>query len=554
MRIKKQETWGTRLGLVFAMAGFAVGFGNFLRFPVQAVQNGGGAFIIPYLVSFVLIGLPVLLSEWALGRYGGQLGDHSTPFMMQRLNKRPYWKYIGVFGLFTNIIIASYYTYLESWTLYYAMESLMGSFTNQSQDFIIHFFNQYIDLSSYNLFPFESIIVFIFVLALNIYFLSRGLQKGVEFIAKWGVPLLIIFGFFLAFKAITLQKGDFGALNSGFEGLNFLWTPDYSSITDPKVWLAAAGQIFFTIGIGWGTIQCYASYLKANEDIALNAMTAGWTNEFVEVVLGAAIIIPLSIGFLGVDKLAEITGLGGLSLGFKVMPFLFGHFSPVLSALSGFFWFALLFIAGITSSLAMGSPFVSFVQTNFNFSKNKASLTYGIIIFVLAIPSILFFKQGVLDEFDYWGGTFSLFFFAMMEIILLSWLMPKNWIWQQINKGADIKIPRFFKPVIRYITPSILILIFFSAFIKPKNNDWKNAFVQLKTQQVWPLDNSSIIKYAYNAALWEKYKSADESEKNKIKKQIYLLWFSKLLIVLTFVLLSLMVKKASKSINFTKNE
>ncbi len=540
----EKESWGTRIGLVFAMAGFAVGFGNFLRFPVQAVQNGGGAFIIPYLVSFVVIGLPVLLAEWALGRYGGQKGFHSTPFMMQSLHKWQGWKYIGVFGIFTNIIIASYYTYLESWTLYYAIESLTGVFNHQSQDAIIQFFNRFVNFQSSQIMPYEAGFIFILVMAINIYFLSRGLQKGVEFVAKWGVPLLIIFGIFLAVKAVTLDKGEFGAINSGLEGLNFLWTPDFTTISDPKVWLAAAGQIFFTIGIGWGTVQCYASFLKENEDIALNSMAAGWTNEFVEVVLGAAILIPLSVGFLGIDKLAEITGLGGLSLGFKVMPYLFGHFSPLLSALSGFFWFSLLFIAGITSSLAMGSPFVSFMQSNFQWGKNKAAILYGIITLVLGIPSVLFFNQGVLDEFDYWGGTFSLFFFAMMEIILLAWLMPKDWLWKEINRGAQIKLPVFFRRTIRYITPTLLIFIFLAAMIKPRDNDWNTAFKQLKNEYNWPLDNTSIIKYSYNAALWQEYESAHPEQKTQIKQRIYLSWMSKILILVTFIALSLMVRKA----------
>ncbi len=542
----KKDSWGSRIGLIFAMAGFAVGFGNFLRFPVQAIQNGGGAFIIPYLISFLIVGLPMLLSEWALGRHGGQKGFHSTPFMMQSLHKWRGWKYVGVFGIFTNIIIAAYYTYLESWTLYYAIHSILGTFYHLPQGQIFHFFDNYISLHSSTLFPGEAWIIFVLLLSLNIYFLSRGLQKGVELVAKWGVPLLIIFGIFLAIKVLSMETGDYGAISSGLAGLNFLWTPDYSSILNPKVWLAAAGQIFFTIGIGWGTVQCYASFLKENDDIALNSMAAGWTNEFVEVVLGASIIIPLSISFLGIDKLTEIIGLGGLSLGFKVMPFLFGHFAPALSALSGFLWFALLFIAGITSSLAMGSPFVSFMQANFTWPKNKAAIVYGIFTFLLSIPSVLYFKEGVLDEFDFWGGTFSLFLFAMLEIILLAWLTPKNWLWTEINKGSDIRLPRIFKPIIQYITPSLLILIFISALIKPKDNDWQAAFSQLKEHKTWTLDNSSIIKYSYNAGLWEKYHQATPKGKPEIKHRIYLLWFSKFLILATFIGLSLLVSKAAR--------
>ena len=119
-----KESWGTRVGLILAMAGNAVGLGNFLRFPVQAVQNGGGAFIIPYLVCFLIMGIPLLWIEWSMGRYGGRWQNHSTPFILDNMTKRRFWKYFGVFGIFTNIAVAAYYCYIESWTLAYVFHSL----------------------------------------------------------------------------------------------------------------------------------------------------------------------------------------------------------------------------------------------------------------------------------------------------------------------------------------------------------------------------------------------------------------------------------------------
>jgi polyribonucleotide nucleotidyltransferase len=133
-KIQAKEAWGTRLGLILAMAGNAVGLGNFLRFPIQAIQNGGGAFIIPYLVSFVLLGIPLMLVEWSTGRYAGLRGHHSSPFVLQSLDKRPYWKYIGVIGLFSNIVIASYYCYIESWTLSYVYHSIIRTFDGDMPD------------------------------------------------------------------------------------------------------------------------------------------------------------------------------------------------------------------------------------------------------------------------------------------------------------------------------------------------------------------------------------------------------------------------------------
>jgi NSS family neurotransmitter:Na+ symporter len=120
----KNESWGSRIGLILAMAGNAVGLGNFLRFPVQAVQNGGGAFIIPYLICFLLLGIPQLFTEWSIGRYGGKMGNHSTPYILDSMSKKAIWKYVGIFGIFTNLAVVTYYTYIESWTLMIFYSSL----------------------------------------------------------------------------------------------------------------------------------------------------------------------------------------------------------------------------------------------------------------------------------------------------------------------------------------------------------------------------------------------------------------------------------------------
>ena len=170
----KQQAWGTRVGLILAMAGNAVGFGNFLRFPVQAIQNGGGAFIIPYLVSFLLMGIPLLFIEWSIGRYGGQFGNHSTPFMMNSMDKRRMWKYVGVFGIFSNLGIAAYYCYLESWTMSYVVHSAIGTFNGLSQDGVVKVFNDYVTVNTTTLIPYESIIFFVLCIALNIWILSKG--------------------------------------------------------------------------------------------------------------------------------------------------------------------------------------------------------------------------------------------------------------------------------------------------------------------------------------------------------------------------------------------
>jgi len=545
LRANGHQSW-TRLGLILAMAGNAVGFGNFLRFPVQAIQNGGGAFIIPYLACFILMGIPLLLVEWSTGRYGGKYGNHSTPFILNSLNKKSIWKYIGVFGIFSNIGIASYYCFIESWTLAYVFHSIIGTFKGLSQLEVEQVFNDYVSLSQNTLIPYEAIVFYVLCLALNVFILSRGL-KGIEKVARIGMPMLIGFGVILAVKAVTLKSGINGAVYDGSTGLNFLWTPEYESIWSPKVWLAAAGQIFFTLSVGMGSIQCYSSFVHSRDDIALNSMSAGWMNEFVEVVIGAAVIIPIAVGYFGIDRVKELANLGGLALGFKVLPYLFSQWGPVLSTAAGIMWFLLLFFAGITSSLAMGKPCVSFLQDEFKWSDKKASLTVGLAILLLGMPTVFFFNQGVFDQYDYWTGTVSLFVFAMAEIILFSWVFGAERGWKEINRGADIRISVIFKYLIKYVTPVILILVFVGALVSPDANDWPEAFRSLFSGNGWPLDNGSVIRQITGADIKQQIDMAVIPEEREALQYKYrLVTGTKLMLLAVFCGISYLVYIASQ--------
>ena len=540
-----KQAWGTRVGLVLAMAGNAVGFGNFLRFPVQAIQNGGGAFIIPYLVSFVMLGLPLLFIEWSIGRYGGSHGFHSTPFMMQSMDRRRLWKYVGVFGIFSNIGIASYYCYMESWTLAYIFHSVIGTFNGMDQHQVVQLFNDYVSLDKATLIPFEPIVFFLICLGINVYILSKGLSGGVEKVAKIGVPLLLVFGLLLAIRAVTLKAGTAGAINDSSVGLNFLWTPDFDTIYNPKVWFAAASQIFFTLSLGMGSIQAYASYLRKKDDIALNAMSAGWMNEFVEVVLGAAIIIPIAVGYLGVSKVQELAGLGGLGLGFKTIPYLFSQWGPLMATFAGVFWFGLLFFAGITSSLAMGTPVQGFLEDEFKWSRKKTALAFGLIILIIGMPTVLFFNQGVFDEYDYWTGSFALFVFAACEAILFAWFFGIKKGWKEINTGADIKVSRIFRFLIAYVTPVLLIIVFLGAVFTPVGNDWIAAFQGLSDGQGWAFDHESLVGKLMNNGLKEQIAATtDPAVIADLKYKLLLSNLSRLLLLAVFIGIALVVRKA----------
>jgi SNF family Na+-dependent transporter len=426
------------------------------------------------------------------------MGNHSTPFIFDSMGKGKLWKYFGVFGIFTNIAIVSYYCYIESWTLAYLYHSIAGTFNGMSQAQVAQFFSDYVDVrKSTSGLPGEAVIFYVVCLVINIYILSRGLSGGVEKAARIGMPLLLLFGAGLAVVGLTMgtSQGYAGCTDCDSSlGLNYLWMPDYSSIWSFKVWLAAAGQIFFTLSVGMGTIHCYAAYVRHKDDIALNAMTAGWMNTFVEVVLGASVVIPISVGFLGLDWALENAGF---AMGFQTMPYLFSQWGlsagQVVAVLAAIAWFGLLFFAGITSSLAMGTPWMGFMQDEFRWSRHKAAWTFGLVTLAAGLPTVFFFQEGVFDEYDFWGGTVSLVLFALGEIIIFSWIFGINRSWEELRSGADMRVPDFYKFITKYITPIFILLVFVGALITPKDNNWSGL---LKGE--FELSESSIIGKVLN--------------------------------------------------------
>ena len=532
-----KERWGSRVGLVLAMAGNAVGLGNFLRFPVQAVNNGGGAFIIPYLVSFLLMGIPLLWIEWSMGRFGGKHGNHSTPYILDSMAKNRLWKYFGVFGIWTNLAVAAYYCYIESWTMSYVFHSIGRTFEGMSQLQVANFFIDYVNVTTSTTgIPFEAVVFYVACLGLNTWILSKGLAGGVERTAKIGMPILILFGLLLAIRGVTL--GTSGATPAhpdanALAGLDFLWNPQFDSLSNPKVWLAAAGQIFFTLSVGMGTIHCYAAYVKERDDVALNAMSAGWMNEFVEVVLGSCIVIPIAAGYLGLDWVKQNAGFG---MAFQTMPFLFQNWGPFLAAVAGVFWFGLLFFAGITSSLAMGTPWMGFMQDEFGMTRERSAWSFGTLVLILGLPTVFFYNYGVFGEYDYWAGTVSLVIFALAESIIFAWIYGIDKGWNELTTGADMKVPDFYKFIIKYITPVFLFFVFVGSVFSPKNGEWQVAFSNLLSGRGWDLDNGSLIKQVMNSGLKEQILNAtDPNQLAQLQDQLFFVSGARILLVVVFL-------------------
>ncbi|MBN1687746.1 MAG: sodium-dependent transporter [Candidatus Omnitrophica bacterium] len=458
---RDRERWKTKLGVVMAMSANAVGLGNFLRFPVQCAANGGGAFMIPYFIAFLLLGIPLMWIEWGIGRFGGKYGHGTTPGMFHYLWNHPVAKYVGAIGVAIPFALVLYYTYIVSWTLAYSIFSIVGSYFGiETYEGMVSFLSAYQGKVS-NVYFRDIGTAYIFygiTLGLMVWILSRGISKGIEMLANAAIPLIILFGIILVARVVTLGTPDpsFPERNV-LNGFGYLWNPDLKMLTQSKVWLAATGQIFFTLSVGFGAIQTYASYLKEKDDVVLSGLGTSSTNGFAEVILGGSIAIPVTVAFFGLTRTQDIAASGAFDLGFFAMPIIFQKM--LFGQIFGAIWFFLLFLAGITSSVAMAQPLMAFLQEEFKIVRKKAALIVGAFIFFLSQPVILFLKHGFLNEMDFWIGTLGLVVFAIIEVILFLWVFgPKN-AWKEIIAGADIKLPRFFFPIMRYVTPVYLFIL-----------------------------------------------------------------------------------------------
>jgi SNF family Na+-dependent transporter len=460
----QREAWGSRIGLIMAAAGNAVGIGNLLRFPGQAGQHGGGAFMIAYVACLLVFGLPMMWVAWTIGRIGGRHGHGSTPGMFDRMWSSPVAKYLGVLGLVLPLVFVLYYTYIESWCLGYAWFSFTGDFLNTAErtvDLRVYFDEFLGNVPTHAYFPgVNTALNFLLVtLVLNVFVLYRGVSHGIELLAKVAMPLLGLFCLILAVRIFTLGEAP-GVRGSAWDGLNFLWTPEFSKLMTPAVWIAAAGQIFFTLSIGFGSLECYGSYVKENDDIALTGLTTAATNEFVEVIFGSLIAIPAAALFFGAAKVPEIAASGTFSIGMISMP-------EILRSLPGlpFFgtiWFLLLFFAAFTSSVAVAQPLMAFLQDEMRVPRGPSAMLVGLYWLLGTLPVIYFYKYGVLNEMDFWAGTIGLVVMALIEIVLFSWIFGLGRSWEELHRGALLRVPGFFRPVLRFVTPLALAAILFA--------------------------------------------------------------------------------------------
>jgi SNF family Na+-dependent transporter len=464
-----RQQWGSRLGVILAVAGSAVGLGNFLRFPGNAAQNGGGAFMIPYFCALLFLGIPIGWAEWTMGRYGGRKGFHSGPAIMGLFGKGSWARYVGVCTVLIPLGVYFYYVLIESWCLLYFIKFLTGgigladsaSVAEQVQASTT-FFGE-VNGSSANGVLFKGgghgvLLFFAATMVVNFWFLYRGLSKGVEWVCKWAMPTMAIIGVTVLVRVLTLGTPDPAHPEQNvMNGLGFLWNPDFESLGDFKTWVAAAGQIFFSLSVGFGVIINYASYMKRKDDVVLSGLTASATNEFFEVALGGLITITAAVAFLGVTLTSSAAG-SSFNLGFNTLPVVFAHMP--LGNFFGAIWFLMLFLAAITSSLSMLQPTLAFIQEALDCTRQRATA----IVSLWAIGGCLFvawFSGGLtaLDTIDFWVGSFLILVVGLAQVFCFGWVFGLERGIAEAHEGAHIRIPPLIQFVMKYVSPVYLIVV-----------------------------------------------------------------------------------------------
>jgi NSS family neurotransmitter:Na+ symporter len=471
MSVHEKEQWGTRIGVILAVAGSAVGLGNFLRFPGQAAQHGGGAFMIPYFCALVLLGFPIGWAEWVMGRYAGQKGLHSAPGVLGVFGKGSIARYFGVIGVLIPLVVYMYYGFIESWCLRYAWEYVvhgisLGTDPSHYAEASARVFTEHVGsdrngvlLAAGGIHP--SVIFWAITFALNLYFVYRGLSKGIERFCSWAMPAMALCALIVLGRVLTLGTPDPSHPDQNvISGLGFMWNPKFSELGDFSTWLAAAGQVFFSLSVGFGVILNYASYLKRKSDVVLSGLTASATNELFEVGFGGMITIPAAVIFLGTTGAVGAVAGGTFGLGFNTLPVVFMYMGGV-GRFVGAVWFFMLFLAAITSSLSMFQPVKAFLQEALGLSNRGATILLGLIAGGGSFWVIWFSKGLVaLDTIDFWVGTALIFVLATVQIICFSWVFGVDKGMAEANRGAHFRIPPIFRIIFKYVAPAYLLIVF----------------------------------------------------------------------------------------------
>ncbi len=497
--------------------------------------------MIAYFCSFILLGIPLAWLEWSIGRHGGQLNAHSAVGVYHKITgNKSTWKIFGIVSIMVTISIAMYYLYLEAWVLGYAYHTIMGDLKLGSSAEFVSFFNTFTGMGSngaaFDLSQTSVLIFLLIALVLNFIVIYRGLSRGIELFCKVCIPLLIMCAIIILVRVLTLGTPDANFPNRNIDqALGYMWNPDrvmlqatidgktktldmvpagstpeqeneliaqvqaqypdteirtvaisfWQGVMNPELWLAAAGQVFYTLSFGQAVILGYASYVRKEQDIALSGISAASVNELAEVGLAGMIIVPAASAFLGV---AAAAGCSTFGLGFNVLPQVFASMPG--GQIFGFLFFILLFIAAISSSISFFIPGMTLISDYIKMPRLLNIITTLLIILVGTFMVIWFSEDNfiALDTLDSIVVTLGLFISTAGMLYVGNVIWGTNNVMKELRQHALLRVPNALYYVIRYVSPSILFVIV-AAWL------YQNIFVKVSEpiQRVLDLQMGAVL-------------------------------------------------------------
>jgi len=441
--------WNSKIGFILAAAGSAVGLGNLWRFPYTAGNNGGGAFLICYLLSVIIIALPVLIAEITLGRFTQKnpVGAYQT------IRNTWLWKGVGFIGVASGFMILSFYSVVAGWTVGYFTKSVRGHFIGITPTIAKEQFGTFAADSLFQL-----VLLSIFIL-LTIYVVSKGVSGGIEKYSKILMPMLLGILLLMLIRSLTLKGAS--------KGVEFYLNPDFSKIT-AKTIVAAMGQAFFSLSLGMGTMITYGSYLSKKDNIP---SAAAW-------VVGIDTLVAIMAGFIIFPALFS-QGMNPADWGpgamFEALPVLFDKMP--LGMLFGPLFFLLLAIAALTSTISILEVPVAYFIDQKGWGRKKAACIIGAIALLFGIPSAL--SQGAVpalgklplvntDFLDLWNfiwGNLSLSIGALMVAIFVAYVWKSQKAIAEIRGSSTFKLAPLWEVLIKYISPILIFIILLGFFL-----------------------------------------------------------------------------------------
>lgn len=444
----KRETFSGRNAFIMAAIGSAVGLGNIWRFPYTTYENGGGAFIIPYLIALLTAGIPLLFLDYAIGhRHRG-----GAPLSYRRFS--PHFEVFGWWQMMVNVIIGLYYAVVLGWAASYTYFSINGAWGDKPIDFFIGEFLKMGDIKNGVSFEFVGMVtgplIAMWIIALGV--LSLGVQKGIAKVSSVLMPVLVIMFMALVIYSLFLPGAE--------KGLDALFTPDWSKLSNPSVWIAAYGQIFFSLSICFGIMVTYASYLKKESDLTGSGLVVGFANSSFEVLAGVGVFAAL--GFIATAQGQEVSEVakGGIGLAFFAFPTIINKapFGEVLGVL----FFGSLTFAALTSFISVIEVIISAIQDKLRVRRVKVTFIVGV---PMMLVSVLLFGTTtglpMLDVFDKFVNYFGIVAVAFVSLIAIVANEKLGLLGDHLNETSSFKVGFFWRLCI-VLTTGILAFMLFS--------------------------------------------------------------------------------------------